>query len=66
MQAGAPGSALKLAKDVWAAGEEASMRQAAEIMMGAYEALGREPFKQILEGHMANLNRPWLDILDAG
>jgi len=62
---GKAATALKLAKDLWQVGDEHRMRNAAAIMVEAYKKLARLPFDKILGEHLANLNREWLDILDA-
>ena len=62
---GKAATALKLAKDLWQVGDEHRMRDAAAIMVEAYKKLARLPFDKILGEHLANLNREWLDILDA-
>ncbi len=60
-----PGTALKLAKDLWQVGDEHRMRNSAEVMQVAYKQLARQPFGEILKDHLAYFNREWLDILDA-
>jgi hypothetical protein len=61
---GFPGTALKLGKDLWAAGGEQRTWYAYELLESAYEALGREPLRDVLLVHRANRDLPSVDILE--
>lgn len=64
LREGYPGTALKLGKDLWAAGGERRMGYAVELLLEAYEALGRGELARVLQTHAANRELPSVDILD--
>jgi len=61
---GFPGTALKLAKDLWSVGGEHQTQYAYDLMESAYPALGREALLHILRTHRANRDLPFVDILE--
>jgi hypothetical protein len=60
-----PGTALKLGKDLWAAGGEHQTMYAYDLLDAAYEALGREVLRNVLREHRAHRDLPTVDILEA-
>jgi hypothetical protein len=65
LRAGFPGTALKLGKDLWAAGGEHQTMYSYELLDAAYEALGRDLLRQVLREHRAHRDLPTVDILEA-
>jgi hypothetical protein len=65
LRAGFAGTALKLGKDLWAAGGEHQTMYSYELLDAAYEALGREVPRQVLREHRAHRDLPSVDILEA-
>jgi hypothetical protein len=64
LAAGFPGTALKLGKDLWATVGEQRMWYSYELLESAYEALGRDPLREVLLVHRANRDLPSVDILE--
>jgi hypothetical protein len=62
---GFPGTALKLGKDLWAAGGEHQTMYSYELLDAAYAALGREELRRVLREHRAQRELPTVDILEA-
>jgi hypothetical protein len=62
---GFPGTALKLGKDLWAFGGEHQTMYSYELLDAAYEALGRDVLRRVLEEHRAHRDLPTVDILEA-
>lgn len=60
-----PGTAWKLARDIWQRGDEESLRIAGKVLAEVYAKSARLPFQKILELHLADLNREWLDLTDS-
>lgn len=58
------GTAWKFARDIWQRGDEDSLRLAGELLAEVYAKSARLPFQKILELHLADLNREWLDLTD--
>jgi hypothetical protein len=65
LRAGFPGTALKLGKDLWAAGGEHQTMYSYELLGAAYEALGRDVLRRVLAEHRAHRDLPTVDILEA-
>lgn len=63
---GFPGTALKLGKDLWSFDGERKQAYAYELLKDAYDALGREALRRVLEVHHAHRDLPSVDILEAG
>jgi hypothetical protein len=61
---GFPGTALKLAKELWATTGRRKQQYAAELLDAAYEALGRETLRRVLQTHLANRELESVDILE--
>jgi hypothetical protein len=61
---GFPGTALKLGKDLWAAGGEQHTEYAYELLDAVYAALGREVLREVLRVHRQNRDLPSVDILE--
>jgi len=61
---GFPGTALKLGKDLWSFGSESRTEHAYELLNAAYEALGRDVLREVLQVHRANRDLPSVDILE--
>jgi hypothetical protein len=59
------GAAWKLARDIWQRGDEESLRIAGMVLAEVYAKSARLPFQKILELHLADLNREWLDLTDS-
>lgn len=59
------GAAWKLARDIWQRGDEESLRIAGKVLGEVYAKSARLPFQKILELHLADLNREWLDLTDS-
>ena len=64
LREGFPGTALKLGKDLWATTGSTKTSYAYELLNAAYEALGREILRDVLQTHRANRDLPSVDILD--
>jgi hypothetical protein len=64
LEDGYPATALKLGRDLWATGEERTMKYGYELLDAAYAALGRETLRRVLRTHQAHRDLPSLDILD--
>jgi hypothetical protein len=62
---GLPGTALKLGKDLWAAGGEHQTMYSYELLDAAYGALGRDVLRAVLREHRAHRDLPTVDILQA-
>ncbi len=65
LREGFPGTALKLGKDLWAAGGEHQTMYAYELLDAAYEALKREVLRKVLQQHRTHRDLPTVDILEA-
>jgi hypothetical protein len=65
LREGFPGTALKLGKELWAAGGEHQTMYSYELLDAAYEALGREVLRWVLGVHRAHRDLPTVDILQA-
>lgn len=65
LKQGIVSGAWKLARDVWQVGDEAHLLGAGEILAEVYEKSARQPFQKILEDHLAELNRDWLDLAES-
>jgi hypothetical protein len=65
LRGGFPGIALKLGKDLWAAGGEHQTMYSYELLDAAYEALGRDVLRRLLREHRAHRDLPTVDILEA-
>jgi hypothetical protein len=63
LRAGYPGTALKVARDLWATGRERHTEYAWELLDAAYTELGRDILREVAQVHRAARDRPWLDIL---
>lgn len=61
---GFPGTALKLGKDLWAAGGVRRMEAACDLLEEAYAALGRGELLRVLQTHRANRELSSVDILE--
>jgi hypothetical protein len=61
---GFPATALKLGKDLWATTGARKAEYAYELLDAAYQALGRETPRRVLQTHRANRDLPSVDILD--
>jgi hypothetical protein len=59
---GYPGTALKLGKELWAAGRKYA-GTAFDLLDAAYEALGRDVLRAVVREHRAHRDRRWLDVL---
>ena len=59
------GAAWKLARDIWQRGDEESLLIAGKLLGEVYAKSARLPFQKILELHLADLNREWLDLTDS-
>lgn len=59
------GATWKLARDIWQRGDEESLRIAGKFLAEVYAKSARLPFQKILELHLADLNREWLDLTDS-
>jgi hypothetical protein len=57
-------TALKLGKELWPFGDKARAEAAAQLLDAAYEALGRQTLRRVLQIHLANRELPSVDILD--
>lgn len=64
LQEGFPATALELGKNLWATGHPAKHEAAYELLEHAYESLGRESLRRVLQTHRANRSLPSVDILD--
>lgn len=62
---GYPATALKLGKDLWATGRKRATAHALDLLDAAYEALGRESLRRVLQTHRANRTLASVDILEA-
>jgi hypothetical protein len=65
LREGFPGTALKLGKDLWAAGGEHQTMFSYELLDAAYEALDRDVLRRVLREHRAHRDLPTVDILEA-
>jgi hypothetical protein len=65
LREGFPATALKLGKDLWAAGGEHQTMYAYELLEAAYAALGRDVLRGVLREHRAHRELPTVDILQA-
>jgi hypothetical protein len=65
LREGFPGAALKLGKDLWAAGGEHQTMYSYELLDAAYAALGRDVLRRVLREHRAHRELPTVDILEA-
>jgi hypothetical protein len=61
---GFPGVALKIGRDLWAAGGEKYSMAAYELMDAAYDGLNRPLLQQVLRAHWQDRDLPSPDILD--
>ncbi len=64
LEAGYPGTALKLGKELWPLAGKVKAAHAAALLDAAYQALGRDLLKRLLETHRARRNLPSVDILE--
>jgi hypothetical protein len=62
LREGFPGTALKLGQDLWGM-DEPKGTYAVELLDAAYEALGRETLRRVLQTHVAHRDLPYVDIL---
>jgi hypothetical protein len=60
---GFPGTALKLGKDLWAAGGEHQTMYSYDLLDAAYAALGRDVLRRVLRAHREHRDLPSVDIL---
>jgi hypothetical protein len=65
LREGYPGTALKLGKELWAAGGEHQTMYSYELLDAAYKALDREVLRNVLREHRAHRDLPTVDILQA-
>jgi Histone PARylation factor 1 len=65
LRAGFAGTALKLGKDLWAAGGEHQTMYSYELLDAAYDVLGRDSLRRVLREHRAHRELPTVDILAA-
>jgi hypothetical protein len=61
---GYPGTALKIGKDLWAAGGKRKEAYAAELLDAAYAALGREALRTVLRTHLEHRDLSSVDVFD--
>jgi hypothetical protein len=61
---GFPATALQLGKNLWATGDVRKSEVAAELLDAAYDALGRESLRRVLQTHHAHRELPSVDVLE--